>query len=113
MKRLLPLLLFVVPAVVFAQNEQPADLEALPVAPPPPAPVVSGEALEPEVTIIRTQHEIIEEYRVDGVIRMVKITPRVGPAYFLVDTDGDGQLDVTRDSIYNASTNMWQILTWD
>ncbi|MCU7958696.1 MAG: DUF2782 domain-containing protein [gamma proteobacterium symbiont of Bathyaustriella thionipta] len=89
------------------------ELEPGPAAPPPPPVIESGQPLEPEVTIITTEHETIEQYSVDGKIRMVKITPKNGPAYYLVDSDGDGQLDVSKDSIYNASTNMWEILTWD
>ncbi|MGY0505784.1 DUF2782 domain-containing protein [Luteimonas sp. e5] len=37
--------------------------------------------------------DVIEEYRVGGVLRMVKITPVRGVPYYLVDRNGDGRLD--------------------
>jgi len=118
MKRL-PAIIFSLLCCAFVYAEEaPVDplpeLEPGPAAPPPPPIIESGQPLEPEVTIITTEHETIEQYSVDGKIRMVKITPKGGgSAYYLVDSDGDGQLDVNKDSIYNVSTNMWEILTWD
>ncbi len=40
--------------------------------------------------------DVIEEYRVGSVLRMVKVTPLRGPAYYLVDENGDGLLDKSR-----------------
>ncbi len=40
--------------------------------------------------------DVIEEYRVGSVLRMVKVTPVRGPAYYLVDENGDGLLDKSR-----------------
>jgi len=40
--------------------------------------------------------DVIEEYRVAGQLRVVKITPRRGPTYYLVDSDGDGKLDSSK-----------------
>lgn len=40
--------------------------------------------------------DVIEEYRVGSVLRMVKVTPVRGPAYYLVDENGDGLLDRSR-----------------
>ena len=37
--------------------------------------------------------DVIEEYRVGTVLRMVKITPRFGVPYYLVDRNRDGRLD--------------------
>ena len=35
----------------------------------------------------------ITEYRVAGQLRVVKVQPRRGPAFYLVDRNGDGRLD--------------------
>lgn len=35
----------------------------------------------------------ITEYRVAGQLRMVKVQPARGPAYYLYDRNGDGRLD--------------------
>ena len=40
-----------------------------------------------------TNGDVIEEYRVGTVLRMVKITPRFGVPYYLVDRNRDGRLD--------------------
>ncbi|RMH93175.1 DUF2782 domain-containing protein [Lysobacter pythonis] len=37
--------------------------------------------------------DVVEEYRVGGMLRMVKITPRRGVSYYLVDRNGDGRFD--------------------
>lgn len=79
-----------------AQEEQP---EQFPEAPPPPPKVQSGEALEPDVTIIRRETQTIEEYRVNGQLYMIKVNPDFGPSYYLMDTDGDGNLETRRHEL--------------
>ena len=51
---------------------------------------------EGAVEAVRTQPngDVIHEYRVAGQLRMVKVDPANGPTYYLVDRDGDGQVDV-------------------
>lgn len=50
-----------------------------------------------EVTRRATQDgDSVEEYRVAGQLRVVKITPLRGPVYYLVDSDGDGTLDSSK-----------------
>lgn len=64
---------------------------------PPPAPSESEqEQLEPEVNIIRREDKTIEEYRVNGRLYMIKVTPKVGAPYFLVDNDGNGSFESRR-----------------
>ena len=87
----------------------PSDVPEPPMLPPQ---VESGEALEPEVTIIQTDKEIIQEYRVNGRLYMVRITPQAGPPYYLLDLDGDGQLDVEEDDISNISIPQWVLFRW-
>lgn len=65
---------------------QPPDLQPLP---PPPA--LEGEVDEPEVTITKQTEQTIEEYRSGGRLYMIKITPKNAPAYYLVDSRGDGK----------------------
>ncbi len=69
------------------------DLE-IQTLPPEPEPI--QEEIEPEVTIIQREDRSIEEYRVGGELRAVRVVPRKGKPYFLVDTDGDGLFDVRR-----------------
>ncbi len=90
-------------------------------AAPTPPPIPAGEDdktteednLEPQVTIIRRAESTVEEYRVNGQLYMVKITPDAGPAYYLVDTDGDGSLETTRHSLdANHNIPQWILFSW-
>ncbi len=83
--------------------------------PPPPLPVdptESTEVPEPEVTIIQREDRTIEEYRVNGRVRFIKVTPKVGKPYYFVDTDGDGILDKQFDDLDNPPVNQWILLRW-
>ncbi len=74
--------------------------------------VEDGEVLEPDVTIIEQKDKTIEQYSINGRMYMVKITPRVGPPYYLLDLDGDGQMDVRRDSPMDISVPQWVLFSW-
>ncbi|NCF10606.1 MAG: DUF2782 domain-containing protein [Gammaproteobacteria bacterium] len=68
-------------------------------APPPPPPVESGEVLEADVKIIRKGEATHHEYRVNGRLYMIRIEPDVGPPYYLVDRDGDGEFESRRQRL--------------
>jgi hypothetical protein len=60
--------------------------------PPPPPPMSADDGIdEPQVTIIKQTDLTIEEYRANGKLYMIKITPKVGAPYYLVDDLGDGK----------------------
>jgi hypothetical protein len=84
---LLLLLLSAVSAGAYADKSAQKNLEPLP---PPPAMDNSAND-EPEVTITKETDQTIEEYRVGGRLYMIKITPKVGKPYYLVDDRGDGK----------------------
>ncbi len=56
-----------------------------------------GEPRVPDgaVSNIRTEAngDVITEYRVEGALRMVKVQPARGPAYYVYDRNGDGKVD--------------------
>ncbi len=68
--------------------DQPPALQALP---PPPAVGAQDADLEPQVTITKQTEQTVEEYRAGGKLYMIKITPKVGKPYYLVDDRGDGK----------------------
>src|SRR6266851_4137478 len=76
----------------------PPQLEALPEAPPPPHEIANDPELAPQITIIRRENETLEEYRVNGRLTMVKVTPRQGRPYYLVAGGADGAF-IRRDSL--------------
>ena len=77
-----------------------------------PGSIESGEQIEPQVTIIRQEDKIIEEYRINNNLYMVKITPVVGMTYYLIDHDGDGKLDVRKNELDDVIVPQWVLLTW-
>lgn len=74
-------------------------------AAPPPPPLlddsarVTRELMEPQITIIEREGERIEEYRIQGELYMIRVQPENAPAYYLVDTDGDGRLETQMDEL--------------
>ena len=78
----------------------------------PPAAAEEGAVPEPEVTIIKRKEETIEEYRLNGQLYMVKITPSKGYPYYLIDADGDGSLETRRNELDNPPVTQWKILKW-
>ena len=108
---LFPVALFAASAPVLAQNAAPpppppAQLEPLPEIPPPPD-VVQDPDLAPQITIRRTEENTIEEARVNGQLKWIKVTPRHGRPYFLIP-DAGGTRYIRRDSLdYGLKVPMW------
>ena len=84
--------------------------------PPPPERVESddnAEQLEPEVTIIQRKDATVEEYRVNGLLYMIKITPIVGKPYFFVDKNGDGLMESKMTQLYeDFRVPQWVLFSW-
>lgn len=96
------------------------DLEKPPPIPPetegdvPVPPKVPQEQIEPTVTIREEENRLIEEYRMNGQVYMVKITPKGGIPYYYIDTDGDGQLELDMDkrALNPVQPVHWKIKEW-
>jgi hypothetical protein len=98
---------------VRAQPPSNQELEPVPAPPEIPESMESGQPIEPEVTIIRKEKETIHEYRINGVLYMVKIVPVVGKPYYLIDNDGDGRLESRRTGIYDdGQVPQWVLFSW-
>ena len=83
--RNLLVLAFLLPLMASAA-EIPKNLEPLPEAPPPPA-GMEGDNPEPEVTITKKGEDTVEEYRINGELYMMKVTPAHGVPYYLTKDD--------------------------
>jgi len=95
---------------LIAQDVRPA---IVPEPPELPAQIVSGESMAPDITITRKAKENITEYSVNGSVYMVKISPTSGPAYYLVDTDGDGSLETRRSALEDGmNIPQWMLISW-
>jgi len=93
-----------------AADEAPSKLEAVPAPPPLPAGVTSDD-FEPEVTIIKKGEDTVEEYRHNGKLYMVKVTPPHGVPYYLIDRKGDGVFE-RETAERQLSVPMWVIKRW-
>jgi len=101
--------LLLIAAAAHAQNAPPPVLEPLPEAAPPPPNLSDDAAAESEVTIQQQGEDTYEEYRVNGQLYMIKVTPKSGVPYYLVDTAGTGNF--ARQDGLGADTRppMWVI----
>lgn len=103
-KRLLFITLFF-SLIVLSAHAQDANVENQP---------VEGEQ-EPtgEVTIKDGQDEVISEFRINGQLYMIRITPKKGVPYYLVDSDGDGNLETRWNELApEILIPSWVLLRW-
>ena len=106
-------LLLAIPVRALAEEPR---LEPLPEPPPIPEDVSLQKSLEPEVRVIHAVDKVITQYVVEGVVRAVKVEHGDSdiPAYYLVDTDGDGRLD-RRSGVSDDQERLlahWIIASW-
>jgi hypothetical protein len=81
--------------------------------PAPPPSIGLDEDMQPQVNIIKREDAVVEEYRMNGALYMVKVTPTVGPPYYLIDTTGDGNLNARRSELDPAFVvPSWMIFRW-
>jgi len=98
--KILPLLLLLLVPAAWAET------------PPPPPVEDPDQTIEPEVTIREERDRTVHEYRVNGRIYMVKIVPRKGPPYYLLDLDGDGELDTREEDPAAVVVPQWILFRW-
>lgn len=58
---------------------------------------------------IQDNGDVIQEYRVNGQLKVVKVTPSRGPTYFLMDENGDGFPDETSKD----ARVYWKLFDWN
>lgn len=100
---------------ILAQN-QPDNLIPLPESEIPdaeeldhlPPELELDPSLEPEITIHEGKEETIEEYRVNGELYMIKITPRIGKPYYLLNRRPGGTVH-RGDMESGVTVPMWEI----
>jgi uncharacterized protein DUF2782 len=71
----------------------------------------SSDIPDDAVPTTRTESngDVVTEYRVGGQLRVVKIEPSRGPAYYLYDRDGDGTPDKEGD---NPPQTYFKLFGW-
>jgi hypothetical protein len=95
-----------------AQAQAPTTGKDVPIPPKEPPP--PGDTGVPSVTIKSGENgDRVEEYRQNGQVYMVKVTPRNAPPYYLYDDDHNGRLDRSDAEKNDVSPVYWKIYEWD
>ena len=73
----------------------------------------AADNAENGVVIQAPAKNTIDEYRVNGKLYMIRITPEKGAPYYLVDADGDGDLETrTNELAPDFLIPSWVIFSW-
>jgi hypothetical protein len=108
--------MILIPGSALAQDDlakpppiPPADTEDVPIPPK-----IQEEQIVPTVTIREEDERMIEEYRLNGQVYMVKITPKGGIPYYYIDTNGDGRLELDMDpsAMNPVQPVYWKVKEW-
>lgn len=67
---------------------------------------------EPEITIRDGGDRTLYEYRANGVLYAIKVKPKMGTEYFLVDANGDGNFVRKETSRKSFLIPEWVLLRW-
>jgi hypothetical protein len=113
-KSLLPRRVYVFGALLLSglavAQQRPTDLQSLPDVPPPPPMVDTGP--EPQINIVTRGQDKVEEYRVNGKLYMMKVTPPHGKPYYLIDREGKGAWARQDGVDSRLSVPMWVLGTF-
>lgn len=76
--------------------------------------VERGYVPKAEITIIEGENRLVKEYRINGQLRAIKVTPSNGfPAYYLIDREGTGQFQrIGPDMGENIVVPNWILIEW-
>ena len=108
MQKLIAVLLFTLALPAYAGDTAPE-----PEADAPPPTTGLEEDMTPEVSIIKRDDAVVHEYRLNGALYMIKVEPRIGAPYYLIDTTGDGELNARRSELDPALVvPSWMIFRW-
>jgi len=103
------------PLVAQEDLERPPPIPAEETGDAPIPPKIQEEQIEPTVTIREEEGQRVEEYRLNGQVYMVKVTPENGIPYYYIDADGDGrlELDISRSSALDPVRPVyWKVKEW-
>ncbi len=74
---------------------------------------VTPADLTPEIEVHDYSNRRVEEYRVNGHLYMIKISPAAGAPYYLIDDDGSGHMEYRRDAAgRDIRVPQWTLFSW-
>ena len=71
----------------------------------------NAPSADPEVTIRTEGDKTIQEYRQNGFLYAIKVTPKIGKPYFLVRADGT-DANYIRSDQPDMLIPVWKIFEW-
>ena len=80
--------------------------------PPPKLEPIQDSEVAPDVTIHDNTDQRVEEYRIKGRLYMIKITPKIGKPYYLIDQKGDGVFARYDGLDTGLKVPQWVVLKW-
>ena len=105
MRFLLTVMLLSAALAAEAQSQaRPLPPGSRPLEEPPPISQATeaDSALQPQVTVRKEEDKEIAEYRMNGKLYMVRVTPRNGKPYTLTDPKGDGSF-IRHDNTFSPN----------
>lgn len=112
----LPLAVMLLAATVAAQAQSqprpvPPGSRPLDEPPPMPAATTAQDLITPATTTRMEGEDEITEYRVKGKLYMMKVKPKNGPGYTLMDNKGDGTFSRQDHTLTpNTAVPQWVLL---
>lgn len=98
---------FSLPNIIMAENKQPE------VPPPPGLPEDFEEqsSIRADVTIRKGKKKVIEEYRINGQLYMIRVIPKVGKPYYIRYKNAASG-GVIRRELDDIDTPFWKLFEW-
>lgn len=90
------------------------DLLPVPDSPVVLEPIKDNELLDTEVKTTRKRDSTIEEYRRGGFLYAVKVTPAIGPSYYIFDESRDSAVEtkIGKRQGDDIEVPKWELLSW-
>jgi len=89
-----------------------AEEKAIDVPPPPVIPEdIDEESMQADVVIRKGKDQVVEEFRVNGQLYMVRITPKIGKPYYIRYPDGANGRPIRRE-LDDINTPFWKLFEW-
>jgi len=112
-RRVLTATMLTLSAAVTAESAVQPPANPVIINPPSTAGGDPESELAPEITITERGETTIEEYRINGQLYMIKIIPKKGVPYYLVDSNGDGLMSRRLNDLSPGFLiPSWVILRW-
>jgi hypothetical protein len=74
---------------------------------------VTEADIAPQVRVQDYANRTVEEYSVNNNVYMIKITPNAGAPYYLVDSDGSGDMEWNRGQPgRDMEVPQWALFSW-